>query len=79
MLRSNEVLLSYAAPRSAGFVGISPKGRGMEERSEGCKGSSCHKSNHLGQYIHAVTPKITIEKAPQITSNREFISKFLSP
>jgi hypothetical protein len=30
MLRSNVVLLSFAAPSTAGFVGISPKGRGMD-------------------------------------------------
>ena len=30
MLRSNVVLLSFAAPSTAVFVGISPKGRGMD-------------------------------------------------
>ena len=30
MLRSNKVLLSFAATSTAGFVGISPKGRGMD-------------------------------------------------
>ena len=30
MLRSNDALLSFAAPSTAGFVGISPKGRGMD-------------------------------------------------
>jgi hypothetical protein len=29
-LRSNDVLFSFAAPSIAGFVGISPKGRGMD-------------------------------------------------
>jgi len=37
MLRSNVVLLSFAAPSTAGFFGISPKGRGMDaaRRQEG--------------------------------------------
>ena len=30
MLRSNVVLLSFVALSTAGFVGISPKGRGMD-------------------------------------------------
>ena len=30
ILRSNVVLVSFAAPSTAGFVGISPKGRGMD-------------------------------------------------
>ena len=30
MLRSNEALLSFAAPSTTGFVGISPKGPGMD-------------------------------------------------
>jgi hypothetical protein len=28
--RSNVVLFSFVAPSTAGFVGISPKGRGMD-------------------------------------------------
>jgi hypothetical protein len=39
MLRSNKVLLSFAATSTAGFVGISPKGRGKDaaRRQEGRK------------------------------------------
>jgi len=30
MLRSNFALISFAAPSTAGFIGIGPKGRGMD-------------------------------------------------
>ena len=41
MLRSNVALLSFAAPSTVGFVGTSPKGRGMDaaRRQEGRKPS----------------------------------------
>ena len=66
ILRSNVVLFSFAALSTAGFVGISPKGRGMDaaRRSEGRTPS-------------LPTPDKTEERRKQRQSSRLFFGYFL--
>ena len=65
-LRSNIDLLSFAAPSTAGFVGISPKGRGRDaaRRKEGRKPS-------------LPTPDKIEERRKQRQSSRLFFGYFL--
>jgi hypothetical protein len=65
-LRSNVDLLSFAAPSTAGFVGISPKGRGRDaaRRKEGRKPS-------------LPTPDKIEERRKQRQSSRLFFGYFL--
>jgi hypothetical protein len=66
MLRSNFALVSFAAPSTAGFIGISPKGPGMDaaRRQEGRKPS-------------LPTPDKTEERRKKRQSSRLFFGYFL--
>ncbi len=66
MLLSNIVLLSFAAPSTAGFVGISPKGRGMDAARR-----------YEGRTPSLPTPDKTEERRKQRQSSRLFFEYFL--